>query len=595
MTRTARRNVGEIRVTNGPLARLRGAIACVAIFAAALTIYLANGETISSYDAVPNSLLAFNVLERGTLDFDRFRGSYFAGLGGDYAFVEAPNGHLTSLFPIGTALVTLPVYAALYAVERPSDIAAPSFEGERQRDEKLAAAIVAALSAVLIFLCARFAGNAFQAGVVTLAFALGSETWMIGSQGLWQHGSVNLVLLGMIYALLRARPGWLCAAGVLAGFLPVVRPTAVLFSIAGALFVVLAMGRRSRPFFLGAVVGLAPGLAWNAYFFHSLTGGYAGNLALYDGSLRDAGVAFAGLLVSPSRGLAVFTPLVVFSVFGALRAARRSDAAARLLTLLAGAAVVLTLQYAFFRIWVGGHTYGPRFLTDAMAVAALLLVYVVPADPRAYARSNPVARLKIAAFVVLLGASIAVQAIGAFSGAAGPLWNTLPLDIARAPDRIWGLADSQIERNARATYYHYVPDYPTAGPAYAAGFAGRVLAVHGAGGTALAAPPGAKLDLTAIARNDGLSRWYGYASAVYNGEARIRVRVADAGGRVRSEGMLYVDGSPAAGDIATARGTIVAPSARGSYTAIFEPIAFGIPALEERSDAGAFRSALTVR
>ena len=74
---------------------------------------------------------------------------------------------------------------------------------------------------------------------------------MICSQGLWQHGSVNLVLLGMIYALLRARPGWLLAAGVMAGLLPVVRPTAVLFSIAAAVFVVLAMGRRAGRSFSG--------------------------------------------------------------------------------------------------------------------------------------------------------------------------------------------------------------------------------------------------------------------------------------------------------------------------------------------------------
>jgi hypothetical protein len=593
MNRTARRYVGEDRVTDGPVATPRGVIACCAIFIAALAIYLSNGETISSFDAAPNSLFAFNLLEHGTIDFDRFRKSYFDAAGGGYAFVEAPNGHLTSVFPIGTALVTFPVYVALYAVQRPPEISAPAFEPERQRDEKLVAAIVAAASVVVFFLCARFVGNAAQAGIATLAFALGTETWMIGSQGLWQHGSVSLVLLAMVYALLSfshvtssaARYGWLAAAGILAGFLPVVRPTAVLFSLAAGVFVLLFCGRKCAPFFIGAVVGFAPGAAWNVWFFHSLSGGYAANLAQFDGSLKDAAGALAGLLVSPSRGLLVFTPLVLFSALGAVRAARQRTPGARLLVLLAAASVVLTLSYAMFPIWIGGACYGPRFLTDTMGVAALLLVYVVP---------NRLAGLGATAFVAAIAYSIAVQAAGAYSGAAGPLWNAVPIDIAREPSRIWQLSDSQIERNVRAAYYHYAPDYPTQTPGYAAGFAGRVLAVRNSG-SVLEAPAGSALDLFATARNDGRSRWYGYPSAVYNGEARVRVRIADADGRVTSEQVLYVDGSPASGESAVALGTIAVPAQPGRYSASFEPTAFGIAAIGRRTDPNAYRIALDVR
>lgn len=51
------------------------------LFFICIGVYLANGETISSGDAVPNTLLAFNLLENHTLHLDAFRASYFVEKG----------------------------------------------------------------------------------------------------------------------------------------------------------------------------------------------------------------------------------------------------------------------------------------------------------------------------------------------------------------------------------------------------------------------------------------------------------------------------------------------------------------------------------
>ncbi len=262
----------------------------VAAFAIALAVYLSNGETISSYDAMPNSLLVVHALADHRLDFDVLRNGPYTKIGGQYALVEAPAGHLTSLFPVGTAIVTAPVYATLYALRAASgqvtDIASPGFEPVRLADEKVAAAIVAALAVALFFACASTIAGLPVAALATVAFAFGTETWMIGSQGLWQHGSVELVLLAMIGALLQGsrtenavlRTRWLFVAGACMGLLPVVRPTALVFSIAGAIFAAMWFERRALgAVAAGALLGLAPGIAWNLSFFHSLAGGYAGN------------------------------------------------------------------------------------------------------------------------------------------------------------------------------------------------------------------------------------------------------------------------------------------------------------------------------
>jgi len=561
------------------LRRFAPSLTMTVAFVASLVVYLSNGETISSYDAVPNSLLAFDVLAAHRLDFDSLRNGYFVGLGGQYAFVEAPNGHLSSLFPIGTAIVTAPIYSVLYvaraAASQPIDISSPAFEPVRLADEKLAAAIVAALAVALFFACARSLAGPVAAALATAAFAFGTQTWMIGSQGLWQHGSVELVLLGMIAALLqatrsegRARTAWLLVAGACMGLLPVVRPTAIVFAVAGLAFAATWFGRRALPAGAGALLGIAPGVAWNLTVFHSLVGGYAADAQAYTNSFGAAAGALAALVISPSRGILVFTPLVVLSAVGLARAAREDSAPARLLTLLSMASLLLIASYAFYAGWIGGDAYGPRFLTDCMPVAMLLLAYVVPASTPA-----------LVACAAALVWSIGVQAAGAFSGAAGPVWNEIPIALAYAPDRVWQLADSQIERNVRATYYHYVPDYPTGGPQYTAEFAGRVTAVtrsDGAASEPLASRPGEALALTASLQNTGRSTWFGYASAVYNKEARVRARIVDARGRRISEQQLYVEGNVAPGAQARAIGMLSTPKAAGAYTLQCDVVALGV-------------------
>jgi len=158
---------------------LRRALLYSLVPVAALIVYVSNGQMMSSYDSAPNSLLAFNVLERHALDFDPFRKSYFEKLGGQYAFTEAPTGHLTSVFPIGTAILTFPLYAGFYLGEvrgggAPA-ITSPSFEWRRQHYEKEAAAAVAALCVLLFLMCALILATPFQAVIATITFTLATS------------------------------------------------------------------------------------------------------------------------------------------------------------------------------------------------------------------------------------------------------------------------------------------------------------------------------------------------------------------------------------------------------------------------------------
>jgi hypothetical protein len=554
-----------------------------AIIAIAFAIYMANGELLASYDSAPNSLLAFNVLREHRLDFDRFRGSYFSRLGGQYAFTEAPDGHLMPVFPIGTAIVTLPIYAVLALLPTSGAARAPiesaAFEPFRGRAEKIAAALVAAIAAALFFACARELGSLAPATVATAVFALGTSMWSIGSQALWQHGPVNLVVLAMFYVICRAararepaaRARWLAAAGLCAGLLPVIRPTAVIFAAAAGAFSVTTFRRDAWWFIATLPLGAAPGVLWNLIYFHALAGGYAGDARSYTASARQALAALAGLIVSPSRGLLTFSPVLILAVVGARSAARRTEPSARLILWLAAAAAVLIVQYAFYREWWAGFTYGPRFLTDIAGVASLLLMYVLPPDPAAFIRRGVAGAAAAAGFVLLFGYSLAVQFAGVTSGAGGSEWNAVPVSIDAQPQRVWAIADSQIERNLRAAYLRFFAW--NAGRANAADYSAVQITTidpalaRGARGAAFA--------LRAELRNTGRRRLYGYASGVYVGQLRVRVRMIDRNGRAVPDQYLYVRESPRPGERGVAGGLVALPSEPGTYRVEYLPVGTG--------------------
>jgi 4-amino-4-deoxy-L-arabinose transferase-like glycosyltransferase len=551
-------------------------ILALAAGAAALAVYLTSGPGPASYDSAPNSLLAFELFEHHRLDFDDFRGGYFAALGGGYAFVEAPDGQLAPVFPIGTAIVTLPIYGALelgrFAAGDAPPIASPAFEPLRRADEQLAAALVAALSVALCFLCAREIAGRGAALAATAVYAFATSMWSTASQALWQHGPVNAFVLATAYALFRsgrAREaagvrGWLLAAGACAGLLPVIRPTAALFSLAAAVFVFTTYRQRSWWFAVAAAAAVAPGIAWNAGVFHSLFGGYDADAHAYALAPLPALVAFAGLLVSPSRGLFVFSPVLAFAAIGAVRAWRAHDRNARLVALFALAGAALAVQYAFFRYWWAGYAYGPRFLTDIAGVAALALAYAVPKTLRSPAG---------AAFALTFAYSVAVQFAGTDSGAAGSDWNAIPVSVDRAPQRVWSVVDNQIERNVRAAYVGVFAWNVARTPAYLRGLRVRVFPVVPAFARAA---PGSTLAAQATVTDEGPSRAYGYDSGVYVGQLRVRVRVLDGRDRLVSEQALYVRGSPARGGVGVASGMLMLPAVAGTYALEADPVLVGI-------------------
>jgi hypothetical protein len=118
---------------------------------------------------------------------------------------------------------------------------------------------------------------------------------------------------------------------------------------------------------------------------------------------HDLLTGVAGLLVSPTRGLLVFSPFLLLLLLAFRHLPRDRDE--RRLTLAMIAGVVIQLLLYAKTDWRSGLSWGPRYMTDLLPFLMWMLVPVVAAL-RGAGR---------AIFALLVGVAVVIEAIGAFS------------------------------------------------------------------------------------------------------------------------------------------------------------------------------------
>jgi hypothetical protein len=370
----------------------------------AFLVYNANFRLIAAGDSYPARFIPFGLWRHGTVYLDPIREVTAQKYRQPYWIQPTHRGPYASLYPVVTPVLVAPLYApaVLYL-----QMAGWSYENVSRVGaimEKVAASLVASSAVFLTFLVLRRRVHRRDALLLTVAFALGTSTWSVSSQALWQHGPAELLVAAALWLMTGAPTrGNALAAGLATGLLAANRPPDVLIAAAFSLYALTWARGRAALFALAAAVPVALVLAYNLITFESLSGGYGAIGAvspLFFAHPLLPGVA--GLLVSPGRGLLVFCPFLLFLPLLFHRSLR--DRENRLLTiLLAGAAVLQILLYARAD-WRGGYSYGPRYLVDVAPALIWMLAPVLASLGRP-------ARALFAAACLF---AVWVQAVGAF-------------------------------------------------------------------------------------------------------------------------------------------------------------------------------------
>ena len=371
-------------------------------FLLALLVYNANLRIIATGDTRGSRFLPFAVLRSGSLTLDDFR-EQVAGLFSNPYWAEETRGHLVPRYPIVTPLLVTPLYppAVVYLERRGWERRTLAFTAALM--EKISASTVAALSVGLLYVLLRRRASPGIAALLTLAYAFGTNTWATSSQALWQHGPAQLLLVGLLLAITGPwTPRRLAVAGVLCGLFIANRPPDVILAGCLALYLAASVSEKRLLAWFAAPVALVGALsfAYNLHYFGHPLGHYPLTSPMGEFFSYSPLWGALGLLLSPGKGLLVFSP---FLLFLAARPFVKGPPQDRLLSLCLTLAVVGQLFLYGKTDWRGGYCYGPRFLIGLLPILIWLLVPVL-------ARTGLALRLAFAAGLI---AAVVIQGIGA--------------------------------------------------------------------------------------------------------------------------------------------------------------------------------------
>jgi hypothetical protein len=319
-----------------------------------------------------------------------------------YWMVPASGDRVASQYPVVTPLLVAPLYLPAYLYLRSHGWQQPKLDEVAAVMEKLTASLLAALASALLFLLLRRERIPW-ALPIAVAFAFGTDTYMISSQALWQHGAGELlVIVGLLLATARPTPRRIAALGFVCALMAANRPPDAFVALAFLAFVVWRDRRDLKWMAAGAALPILAVMAFNLGYVGRFLGGYAGKADAGKHFLRFDPLGPLGLLVSPGRGLLVFAPFLVFVPIGL--AVRLRDPRTRQLTIALSVAVLAQILLYSQTDWRAGTSWGPRWLTDLVPI----MVWMLAPAPAAL---RPAVRR---VFAVTIVAAIAVQLIGAF-------------------------------------------------------------------------------------------------------------------------------------------------------------------------------------
>ena len=354
--------------------------------------------------------------------------------------IEYRNGRPRTLYPIGPSLLAVPAVIVIAWLDPQW---APSLPYRIPvRTEQFIASIVGAAAGAVFYwvILVQFQSQAI-ALASTAIFSFSTSMWSTATRALWQHGPLVLMLVIAMLLLVRARerPALIQYAALPLASAYLMRPTAIVPITVLSTYVLFFHRRWFGRYLCWAMSIAVPWIAYNCAIYHHMLPSYYFTGAFSVGSHLFEGLL--GNLFSPSRGLLVFSPVLLFALSGFVFAMR--DQAQRPLHLAYGAIVAgNSIIIGGASMWWGGHSFGPRFMTDIVP----FLVYFTAFNfrlPEIFSHGTQVAVSMGVAVLALV--SLLIHAQGAFRYATWQ-WNVTPVNIDQDPSRAWDWRDPQFAR-----------------------------------------------------------------------------------------------------------------------------------------------------
>ncbi len=372
---------------------------------------------------------AKSIIKEGNTDLDEYK-VYMEP--NDYR-IESIEHHLYNIFPLGASIIAIPI------VFFTNDEVIEKSYGDIER---LIASLVIAMSSIFIFfIVLSISESKKQSILMTFVFAFCTSTWSTASRGLWQHGPTILMLTIVLYLIIQSekKMGLIQYVSIPLAFSFIVRPTNSLSILLLTIFVFLKYKKYFFKYVMWGMMIAIPFSIYNIIIYKSLLSPYY--MPQRIGSFSNFFEGLVGNLISPARGLFVFSPILLFALYGIFLKIKAKDKKPLDLFLL----VIILLHWiaiSSFPHWWGGHCFGPRFFSDMLPY---LIFFMIPS-------LQQIPHLKVLKKRVFIGISICFISISFFIHLKGTQnfecyeWNASPADVDYATERLWDWHDLQFLR-----------------------------------------------------------------------------------------------------------------------------------------------------
>lgn len=426
-------------------------ILAVVVFASTLLVFsLSPNRQVG--DSKFSFLVSHSLLEHGSFTLERYKipnllppqDSQNLPLANLYQ-LEWQDEHLYYFMPVGSCVLSVP-FVALGKVFGTSVVnveQAYRARREIQLQSLLASLLMASLTVVILYTSQLILPLGWSL-LVALGSAFGTQVWSTASRAVWAE-TWGMLLLGIVIFILLAhsvgkRKVNPVLLATLLAWMYFVRPTNSISIAAITIYLLIANTFKLRFWLLYTITGivwLAGFFAYSYYHFSTLLPRYYLVSRL---SYRTFWEAVLGNLVSPSRGLLIFVPVLLFVGFLLIRHwAQITFRPLALLSLVVMGGHMIVIS-AFWP-WHGGGCFGPRYSAGLVPWFAVLSVLGIKGMLKDRAAPKEGSRLRywdLSLWVggALLAVSIFINGRGAISPAT-VWWNDVPINVEIQPSKVW--------------------------------------------------------------------------------------------------------------------------------------------------------------
>ena len=311
-------------------------------------------------------LVTQSILDKFTIKLDSY-GDELKKYGNS---ITIKNNHYYYFFPLGTSLCSIPFVAA-------ANLAGLDMLKDEQKTQKFIAAILSVVIFILLFYIARLFVNISESMLFSLIFWFGSAYSSTMGTALWSHDFAAVFSLITLSACLRiyfnkeSAKSFLIAFCLFFAYL--CRPTLALLTPIVLLFVFMLDKKSSLKILFYFCLQMSFFSFFSFIELKQVLPDYYMPLRISGGFQINA---FIGNLISPSRGIFVYSPFLLIPLLFLTKTWKTLIAHKKLALFLLWPLLHL-ISISKFPHWWGGWSYGSRLMSDILPAAYLicLLIY----------------------------------------------------------------------------------------------------------------------------------------------------------------------------------------------------------------------------